>query len=118
MAFIEEKRMLLILVRSYSRNLFWILTRYPDIVGGDNVVLLTSSRILSFWSKKLRLDWELPFADVQNVATEDTGIHFSHKAGRGHSKFVFVPDQSSRSWFFDEVASVVKAFNIRRRMDV
>jgi vacuolar protein sorting-associated protein 13A/C len=118
MAFIEKKRMLLILVRLYLDTSFGSLSRYLDIVGGDNVVLLTSSRILSFWSKRLRLDWELPFADVQNVATEDTGIHFSHKAGRGHSKFVFVPDQSSRSWFFDEVASVVKAFNVRRRMDV
>jgi vacuolar protein sorting-associated protein 13A/C len=81
-------------------------------------VLLTSSRVLSFWSKKLRLDWELPFTEVQTVTAEDTGILLAHKAGRGYNKFVFIPDRLSRSWFFDEVASIVKSFNMRRRMDV
>jgi len=85
--------------------------------GGDNVVLLTSSRVLSFWSKKLRLDWDLPFNLVQGVTVEDTGIRFAHKSGKDHDKFVFVPDKSSQSWFFGEVAAVVKNFNIQRRMN-
>jgi len=85
--------------------------------GGDNVVLLTASRVLSFWSKKLRLDWELPFTQVQGVTAEDTGLRFAHKLGRENDKFVFIPDKVSQSWFFAEVASVVKAFNARRRMD-
>ncbi|KAJ7487596.1 vacuolar protein sorting-associated protein 13 [Mycena galericulata] len=86
--------------------------------GGDNVVLLTSSRVLSFWSKKLRLDWELPFSQVQGVTVEDTGIRFAHKAGKEHDKFVFIQDKSSQSWFFGQVATVVKAFNSRKRQDV
>jgi vacuolar protein sorting-associated protein 13A/C len=81
------------------------------------VVLLTSSRVLSFWSKKLRLDWDLPFTVIKGVTIEDTGIRFSHKAGKDHDRFVFVPDKSSQSWFFSKVAAVVKTFNIRRRMD-
>jgi vacuolar protein sorting-associated protein 13A/C len=51
------------------------------------------------------------------VTVEDTGIRFAHKAGKEHDKFVFIPDKSSQSWFFEKVAGVVKAFNIRRRMD-
>ncbi|KAJ7492621.1 vacuolar protein sorting-associated protein 13 [Mycena latifolia] len=86
--------------------------------GGDNVVLLTSSRVLSFWSKKLKLDWELPFAQVQGVTVEDTGIRFAHKSGKEHDKFVFIQDKSSQSWFFGQVATVVKAFNSRKRQDV
>ncbi|KAJ7783787.1 vacuolar protein sorting-associated protein 13 [Mycena maculata] len=86
--------------------------------GGDNVVLLTSSRVLSFWSKKLKLDWELPFSQVQGVTVEDTGIRFAHKAGKEHDKFVFIQDKSSQSWFFGQVATVVKAFNSRKRQDV
>jgi len=86
--------------------------------GGDNVVLLTSSRVLSFWSKKLKLDWELPFSQVQGVTVEDTGIRFAHKGGREHDKFVFIQDKSSQSWFFGQVATVVKAFNSRKRQDV
>uniref|UniRef100_A0A0W0G3E4 Putative vacuolar protein sorting-associated protein vps13 n=1 Tax=Moniliophthora roreri TaxID=221103 RepID=A0A0W0G3E4_MONRR len=85
--------------------------------GSDNVVLLTMTRVLSFWSKKLRLDWELSLTQIQGVTVEDTGIRFAHKAGKEHDKFVFIPDKSSQSWFFERVAGVVKAFNIRRRMD-
>jgi len=83
----------------------------------DSVVLLTASRVLSFWSKKLRLDWQLPFTDIQGVIIEDTGIRFAHKAGKEHDKFAFVPDKSSQSWFFGKVSSVVKVFNAKKRMD-
>ncbi|KAK0233092.1 hypothetical protein IW262DRAFT_1304036 [Armillaria fumosa] len=85
--------------------------------GSDNVVLLTASRVLSFWSKRLRLDWDLPLTEVQGVTVEDTGIRFAHKAGKEHDKFVFIPDKNSQSWFFDRVAGVVRAFNLRRRME-
>jgi hypothetical protein len=57
------------------------------------------------------------FTTVQGVTVEDTGIRFSHKAGKDHDRFVFVPDKSAQSWFFSEVAAVVKSYNIRRRMD-
>jgi len=89
-----------------------------DSTRDDIVVLLTLSRILSFWSKSLRLDWELPFAVVQGVTVEDTGIRFAHKAGKEHDKFVFIPDKSSQSWFFSRVGSVVKTFNAKKRMDL
>ncbi|KAJ8084002.1 Vacuolar protein sorting-associated protein 13 [Marasmius tenuissimus] len=85
--------------------------------GSDNIVLLTMTRVISFWSKRLRLDWELPLTQVQGVTVEDTGIRFAHKSGSAHDKFVFIPDKNSQSWFFEQVAGVVKAFNIRRRMD-
>ncbi|TCD71537.1 hypothetical protein EIP91_008918 [Steccherinum ochraceum] len=88
-----------------------------NLPGGDNVVLLTSTKLLSFWSNRLRLEWELPFTQVQGVTIEDTGIRFAHKAGKEHDKFVIIPDKSSQSWFFGQVASVVKAYNARRRMD-
>lgn len=85
--------------------------------GGDNVILLTHSRILSFWSRKLRLDWELPFNQVQGVTVENTGIRFSHKSGKEFNRFAFIPDKTSQSWFFNQVASVVKNYNARKRMD-
>lgn len=91
----------------------WVI----DSPGSDNVILLTSTRVLSFWSKKLRLDWDLPLAMVQGVAVEDTGIRFTHKSGKELDKFVFIPDKTSQAWFFGQIASVVKAFNNRRRMD-
>lgn len=84
------------------------------MVGTDNVVLLTTARVISFWSKRLRLEWDLP---LTGVTTEDTGIRFSHKSGKDHDKFVLIPDKNAQMWFFGQIASVVKAFNNRRRMD-
>ncbi|OCH96150.1 vacuolar protein sorting-associated protein 13 [Obba rivulosa] len=88
-----------------------------NLPEGDNVILLTTSKVLSFWSNKLRLEWELPFTQVQGVTIEDTGIKFAHKMGKEHDKFVYIPDKASQSWFFSQIASVVKAYNARRRMD-
>ncbi|GLB36151.1 putative vacuolar protein sorting-associated protein [Lyophyllum shimeji] len=85
--------------------------------GDDIVVLLTTSRVLSFWSKNLRLDWDLSFTDVQGITVEDTGIRFAHKAGKENDRFAFISDKSSQSWFFGHLASVVKAFNAKKRMD-
>ncbi len=80
-------------------------------------MLLTMTRVLSFWSNRLRLEWELPFANIQGVTIEDTGIRFAHKAGKDHDKFIAIPDKASQAWFFGQVALVVKTFNARRRMD-
>ena len=88
-----------------------------DIPQSDNVVLLTSTRVLSFWTIKLRLEWDLPFTQVQGVTVEDRGIRFAHRSGRTHDKFVPITDKSSQSWFFGQVASVVKQFNVRRRLE-
>ncbi|KAF4605212.1 hypothetical protein EYR40_003995 [Pleurotus pulmonarius] len=88
-----------------------------NVHGGDNVVLLTTSRVLSFWSNKLKLDWDLPFTHVAGVTIEDTGIRFTHKAGKEQDKFVFIPDKSSQSWFYDQISSVVRKLNLRRKMD-
>lgn len=93
------------------------LRRLLDVHGGDNVVLLTTSRVLSFWSNKLKLDWDLPFTHVAGVTIEDTGIRFTHKAGKEQDKFVFIPDKSSQSWFYDQISSVVRMLNLRRKMD-
>ncbi|KAF7310912.1 hypothetical protein HMN09_00634500 [Mycena chlorophos] len=82
-----------------------IYVAHINTPGGDNVVLLTTTRVLSFWSKKLRLDWELPFSQVQG-------------SGREHDKFVFIQDKSSSNWFFTQVASVVKSYNSKRRQDI
>ena len=88
-----------------------------DVQGSDAVVLLTASRVISFSSKRLRLEWELPFTLVSGVTIEDSGIRFVNKAGREHDKFIRIAEKSSQAWFFGQIASVVKAFNTRRRMD-
>jgi vacuolar protein sorting-associated protein 13A/C len=88
-----------------------------DLPDGDNVVLLTTERVISFWSNKLRVEWQIPFTHIQGVTVEDTGVRFAHKGGKEHDRFVCIPNKSSQAWFFAQVASVVKSFNARRRID-
>jgi vacuolar protein sorting-associated protein 13A/C len=118
MVHIGRRFMLRISVSTRGRCVFQAHQHLVDLPGGDNVVLVTATRVLSFWSKRLQLEWELPFTSVQGVTVEDTGIRFGHKAGKEHDKFVLIPDKSSQSWFFSQIATVVKAFNVRRRMEM
>ena len=74
-----------------------------DLPGGDNTIMLTMNRILSFWSTKLRLEWELPFAQVQGITIEDNGILFQHKGGREKDRFVYIADPSTKVWFFGQI---------------
>ena len=85
--------------------------------GGETIILLTTNKVLSVAAKRLRLDWELPFNQIQGVTAEDNGIRFAHRLGRAHDKFAVIPDKASQTWFFNQVATVVRAFNARRRMD-
>lgn len=103
--------------RSVCSAAFSLNYRWSDLPGGDNVVLLTTNRVISFWSNRLRVEWQIPFSHVQGVTIEDTGIRFAHKGGKEHDRFVYIPNKSSQTWFFGQVASVVKAFNARRRID-
>ena len=63
------------------------------------------------------MEWDLPFTNIKGVTIEDTGIRFAHKAGKEHDKFIYIPEKSSQSWFFEQIAAVVKSFNAKKRMD-
>ncbi|KAF8591826.1 vacuolar protein sorting-associated protein 13 [Ramaria rubella] len=89
-----------------------------DLPGGDNAVMLTMSRVVSFWSTKLRLDWELPFPHVQGINIEDNGILFQNKAGKEYDRFVYISDSGSKVWFFSQIEQVVKKYNSRRNLQI
>lgn len=88
-----------------------------NLPGGDGVTLLTADRVLTFGTKKLRLSWDLPLAQVKRVINEDRGIRFVHKTSKDLDKLILLEDKNSQAWFYEQIAGVVKAFNARRRMD-
>ncbi|KAI0308206.1 hypothetical protein B0F90DRAFT_1833497 [Multifurca ochricompacta] len=88
-----------------------------NLPSGDSVTLVTADRVLMFGTKKLRLNWDLPLAQVQRVINEDDGIRFAHKMGKDHDRFLPMEDRKSQAWFYEQIAGVVKSFNARRRMD-
>ncbi|CAE6413624.1 unnamed protein product [Rhizoctonia solani] len=88
-----------------------------DLPGGDNVAMLTTSRVMVFSVNKLRLEWELPFSYLQGVTIEDTGIRFTSKSGHEHDRFVAIPKSSPKKWFFHEIEKVVKNYSASKRIE-
>lgn len=80
-------------------------------------MLLTTTRLLAFSSRRLRLAWDLPFAYVKAVNIEPSGIMFKHKEGDYRSQFVHCAKESTRDWFFKQVARVVRDHNARKHVD-
>jgi len=87
-----------------------------ELSGRDHTVMLTTSRILSFWGSRLRLEWDVSFNRLQGVTIEDTGIRFSDKAGREYDRFIPVP-KKSKMWFYKEIEKVVVLYNTKRRIE-
>ena len=71
-----------------------------DLPGGDGVALLTADRMLVFGTRKLRLNWDLPLAQVLRVINEDHVIRFVHKAGKDRDIYFVIEDQKSQAWFY------------------
>ncbi|CAE6488407.1 unnamed protein product [Rhizoctonia solani] len=97
------------------RNEFYVA--HIDLPGGDNVAMLTTSRIMVFSVNKLRLEWEMPFSYVQGVTIEDTGIRFTSKSGHDQDRFVPIPKSSPKKWFFHEIEKVVKNYSASKRIE-
>ncbi|KAJ1311504.1 hypothetical protein OPQ81_009991 [Rhizoctonia solani] len=97
------------------RNEFYVA--HIDLPGGDNVAMLTTSRIMVFSVNKLRLEWEMPFSYVQGVTIEDTGIRFTTKSGHEHDRFVPIPKRSAKKWFFHEIEKVVNNYSASKRIE-
>ncbi|GAB1518861.1 Vacuolar protein sorting-associated protein 13 [Rhizoctonia solani] len=94
------------------RNEFYVA--HIDLPGGDNVAMLTTSRIMTFSVNKLRLEWEMPFSYLQGVTIEDTGIRFTSKSGHDHDRFVPIPKSSPKKWFFHEIEKQVVSIGLCR----
>ncbi|CEL57657.1 Vacuolar protein sorting-associated protein 13 OS=Saccharomyces cerevisiae (strain ATCC 204508 / S288c) GN=VPS13 PE=1 SV=1 [Rhizoctonia solani AG-1 IB] len=97
------------------RNEFYVA--HIGLPGGDNVAMLTTSRIMVFSANKLRLEWEMPFSYLQGVTIEDTGIRFTSKSGHDQDRFVPIPTNSSKKRFFHEIEKVVKNYSASKRIE-
>jgi hypothetical protein len=70
---------------------------------GDNVVLLTVSRILFIRTTKMKVVWEVLLSDLSSISLESEGIALIL---RGNIAGPFLPlrDVGSRNWLFKQVS--------------
>jgi vacuolar protein sorting-associated protein 13A/C len=70
---------------------------------GDNVILLTVSRILFIRTVKMKVAWEVLLSDLSSISLESEGIALIL---RGNIAGPFLPlrDVGSRNWLFKQVS--------------
>lgn len=87
-----------------------------DIPGSDTVVLVNDYRVLKFGSRRLSLEWDLPFSSLKGVSKGENGIVFKHK-DPASDKFIIIEDSVTRLSFYNEIVSAVNAYSARRRRE-
>ena len=114
------------IVRPYSQfealGQFWLKTledgkffhedyiAHLELSGKEMLVILTYNRIMLVRSKKLKLEWDVKWNEVQTVSKERTGMGIVLKGGH-QGPFVPVQEESGRNWLYKQIGIAVRAFN-------
>jgi vacuolar protein sorting-associated protein 13A/C len=72
----------------------------------DLVVILTATRILLIRSLKLKVQWDVPLADLQSISIETKGISLTLRKGVP-GPFLALPVQSGKLWLFSHMERCV-----------
>ncbi|MCJ1313085.1 hypothetical protein MMC25_006762 [Agyrium rufum] len=83
-----------------------------EMSGKELLVMLTYNRIMLVRTKKLRLEWEVKWNEVQTVRKERTGMSIILKGGM-NGPFIPVQDEGGRNWLYKQIGIAVNAFNDR-----
>ncbi|KAK4938886.1 hypothetical protein LTR28_009499 [Elasticomyces elasticus] len=67
------------------------------------VVMLTYNDIMLVRTKRMTTEWHVKLKDIQTISKERTGGN--------NGPFVPIADESSRNWFYKQVAVAVNAYN-------
>ncbi|GES89872.1 vacuolar protein sorting-associated protein vps13 [Rhizophagus clarus] len=73
-------------------------TAHLDLQKDERVVILTRSRIMLVKSKKLKVEWEVLFSDLQTISLQPQGILLNLKKNTP-GPFIPIPDPESKNWF-------------------
>jgi len=77
---------------------------------GDNVIMLTTTRILFLKTLKLKCAWEVLLNDLSSISLESEGIALILRGGLA-GPFLPLRDIGSRQWFFKQITRVVQSYN-------
>ena len=71
--------------------------------GSGMMVMITYQRMLLIRMRKMRMEWDVKWSDVQSISKERTGIVVGLKGG-GNGPFIPVSDSGKRDWLYKQVA--------------
>ena len=107
------------IVRPYSQRealgQFWLKTcddgkffgedyiAHLELEGKEMMCLVTYNRLLMVRMRKMRMEWDVRFVDVQSISKERTGVAVGLKGGM-NGPFVPVGEFGSRDWLYKQIA--------------
>jgi vacuolar protein sorting-associated protein 13A/C len=86
-----------------------------ELEGKEMMVLITYNRLLMVRMRKMRMEWDVKFTDVQSISKERTGISVGLKGGM-NGPFIPVQEFGSRDWLYKQIA-VGELFSFLRSRD-
>ncbi|CAG8555201.1 10349_t:CDS:10 [Paraglomus brasilianum] len=86
-----------------------------ELKGDDTIAMLTRSRIMLIRSRRLKVEWEVQFSDLQAVSMQPSGILLMLRNGTP-GPFIPIADQNVQHWFERKVEEVINEFNSEKRL--
>lgn len=87
------------------------------VQSNERVAMLTSNRLMLLRTRRLAVEWQEPFTEIQTIKCEATGIAI-YLRSMSWEPFLVIPDKKTREWFFKKIEETVVKYNAARRPSI
>ncbi|KAI9273340.1 hypothetical protein EDC94DRAFT_192131 [Helicostylum pulchrum] len=84
------------------------------VQSDERVAMLTTNRVMLIRTRKLSVEWQEPFTEIQTIKREPTGIAI-YLRSMSWEPFLIISDKYSREDFFKKIEEAVTKYNSTRR---
>ncbi|CAG8707222.1 4975_t:CDS:10 [Acaulospora morrowiae] len=87
-----------------------------ELRGDEQAIMLTCKRIMLVKSRRLKVEWEVKFSDLQSINLQPNGISLFLRDNTP-GPFIPITDATSKEWFEKKIEQVVNEFNAKKKAD-
>ncbi|KAI9283162.1 hypothetical protein BY458DRAFT_427893 [Sporodiniella umbellata] len=84
------------------------------VQNDERVAMLTDRRVMLVRTRRLAVEWQEPFSEIQTFKREPTGIIIYLRQSIPE-RFLIISDKQSREEFFKKIEGAVRKYNLTRR---
>lgn len=85
------------------------------VQNDERVAMLTDHRVMLIRTRRLEVEWQEPFSEIQTFKREPTGI-IIYLRQSSPERFLIISDKQSREEFFKKIEGAVRKYNLTRRL--
>ncbi|RCI04898.1 hypothetical protein CU098_003059, partial [Rhizopus stolonifer] len=83
------------------------------VQNDERVAMLTDHRVMLIRTRRLEVEWQEPFSEIQTFKREPTGI-IIYLRQSSPERFLIISDKQSREEFFKKIEGAVRKYNLTR----